>query len=78
MALVEYFRLAQTRPALMGVQNRLLPVAKWAAGRDAGMVEFAHENQGCHLWLMDPTGADPTVWIDDFGHNWDMVSERSR
>ncbi|WP_344657015.1 hypothetical protein [Catenulispora subtropica] len=75
-ALVEYYRLAQARPALMGVQNRLLPVVKWAAGRDVGMVGFAHENQGCHLWLMDPSEADPTVWIDDFGHSWDMVPER--
>ncbi|MEY9934141.1 hypothetical protein ABH926_008805 [Catenulispora sp. GP43] len=75
-ALVEYYRLAQTRPALMGVQNRLLPAAKWTAGRDVGMVEFAHENQGGHLWLMDPSEADPTVWIDDFGHSWDMMPER--
>lgn len=76
-ALVEYYRLAQTRPALLGVQNRLLLVAGWAAGRrDVGMLEFAYENQGGHAWLLDPSESDPTVWIDDGGYTWDMLPER--
>ncbi|MEU5900281.1 hypothetical protein [Streptomyces venezuelae] len=65
------YRLAKRRPAVLGVQNRILPEQHLYAHPRGEMTVFGEENQGCFVWALprgrDGADADPTVWfcVDD-------------
>ncbi|MFI6938521.1 hypothetical protein ACIBI4_04555 [Streptomyces sp. NPDC050418] len=61
----DFYRLAQQRPAALGVQNYILPPSKIRA--DGEFLTFGFENQGCFdwslRWMPGEPQADPTVWF---------------
>ncbi|MEU1032193.1 hypothetical protein ABZ402_26375 [Streptomyces mirabilis] len=68
--LMQLYRLAQHRPRCLGVQNRILPVAKHQTDPKGEMLVFGEENQGGFfwslLWTLDGPEADPTVWFREY------------
>ncbi|MGR3870150.1 hypothetical protein ACUXZZ_16325 [Streptomyces graminifolii] len=68
--LVQLYRLAQHRPRCLGVQNRILPMAKQQTDPKGEMLVFGEENQGGFfwslLWTLDGPEADPTVWFREY------------
>jgi hypothetical protein len=67
---MQLYRLAQHRPRCLGVQNRILPVAKHQTDPKGEMLVFGEENQGGFfwslLWTLDGPEADPTVWFREY------------
>jgi hypothetical protein len=64
-ALAEFYRLAQGRPHVLGVQNFIRPAAQLRTDAH-GLLAFGYENQGGFEWSLDPSEDDPTVWtIED-------------
>ncbi|MFF4622558.1 hypothetical protein [Nonomuraea jabiensis] len=63
-ALAAFYRLAQGRPEVLGVQNFIRPAGELTTGAD-GLLEFGYENQGGFYWSLDPSQDDPIVWTDD-------------
>lgn len=73
--LAELHRYAAAVPDVLGVQNRLLAGAELQADDDHdGLLVIGTENQGACRWLVDPAGADPTVWLVEPGSG--RVAER--
>ncbi|MFF5298691.1 hypothetical protein ACFY5F_04955 [Streptomyces sp. NPDC013161] len=68
--LAQLHRLAQHRPRCLGVQNRILPMAKHQTDPKGEMLVFGEENQGGFfwslLWTLDGPEADPTVWFREY------------
>ena len=68
--LTQLYRLAQHRPRCLGVQNRILPMAKHRTDPKGEMLVFGEENQGGFfwslLWTLDGPEADPTVWFREY------------
>ncbi|MEU4169593.1 hypothetical protein AB0F46_22280 [Streptomyces sp. NPDC026665] len=66
----QLYRLARHRPRCLGVQNRILPVAKHQTDPKGEMLVFGEENQGGFfwslLWTLDGPEADPTVWFREY------------
>jgi hypothetical protein len=48
---------------VLGTQNALYPPDQLRTDPDEGLLVFAAENQGNFTWQIDPTEADPTVWL---------------
>ncbi|MFD7684539.1 hypothetical protein [Streptomyces sp. NPDC060187] len=67
----QLYRLARHRPRCLGVQNRILTVAKHQTDPKGEMLVFGEENQGGFywslLWTLDGPEADPTVWFREYG-----------
>lgn len=61
-ALAHFHRLAEERPHLLGRQN-YLHAANQLSFDAAGLLTIGSENQGGHVWLVDPEEPDPTVWL---------------
>lgn len=68
--LIQLYRLAQHRPRCLGVQNRILPMAKQQTDPKGEMLVFGEENQGGFfwslLWTLGGPEADPTVWFREY------------
>ncbi|MGN9845316.1 hypothetical protein ACTMTI_45075 [Nonomuraea sp. H19] len=60
-ALAAFYRLAQGRPQVLGVQNFIRPAEELSTDAH-GLLEFGYENQGCFHWSLDLSQDDPTVW----------------
>ncbi|MEV6161640.1 hypothetical protein AB0L71_06900 [Streptomyces sp. NPDC052052] len=63
----QLYRLAEQRPGVLGVQNRIRPESRLHVDQQGEMIVFGEENQGgfCWslLWAFDDPGSDPTVWF---------------
>ncbi|WP_062430375.1 hypothetical protein [Herbidospora daliensis] len=60
-ALAEFYRLAEGRPQVLGVQNFICPASGLSTDGE-GLLLFGHENQGGFEWFLDPAEDDPVVW----------------
>nr|WP_062336559.1 hypothetical protein [Herbidospora sakaeratensis] len=60
-ALTEFYRLAEGRPQVLGVQNFICSAAELRTDGE-GLLLFGHENQGGFEWFLDPSEDDPIVW----------------
>ncbi|GAB1820054.1 hypothetical protein [Herbidospora sp. RD11066] len=60
-ALAEFYRLAEDRPQVLGVQNFICSAAELRTDGE-GLLLFGHENQGGFEWSLDPSEDDPIVW----------------
>lgn len=60
------YRLAQQRPHVLGVQNRIVPEPDLRVDHREEALKFGVENQGCFvwslLWTLDDE-LDSTVWL---------------
>ncbi|MFJ4686976.1 hypothetical protein [Streptomyces sp. NPDC088789] len=63
----QFYRLAEARPQVLGVQNGILPGPDLRTTRLGKMLVFGTENQGgfdwCLRWPPDGSEADPAVWF---------------
>ncbi|MER6523004.1 hypothetical protein ACFWHQ_38155 [Streptomyces sp. NPDC060334] len=68
--LSQLYRLAEKRPGILGVQNRILSEPDLHTDSLGEMLVFGVENQGGFfwslLWTLDGLEADPTVWFREF------------
>lgn len=68
--LKQLFRLAEQRPGVLGVQNRLLTDLVTTTDHQGEMRVFGEENQGgffwALLWTLDDPETDPTVWFREY------------
>ncbi|AXQ55653.1 MULTISPECIES: hypothetical protein [Streptomyces] len=68
-SLADFHRLAAHRPALLGSQNRLLPVGGLRPDESAARLVFGIESQGGRTWSIPwnpgSRDADPVVWCED-------------
>ncbi|MFE7528076.1 hypothetical protein ACFU7Y_20510 [Kitasatospora sp. NPDC057542] len=66
-ALADFYRLAEKRPAILGQQNFIEPLAKLTRGSHGGRMVFAVENQGGWDWSipqqLNIAGTDPDVGL---------------
>ncbi|MCX4744514.1 hypothetical protein OG455_03095 [Kitasatospora sp. NBC_01287] len=66
-ALADFYRLAEKRPAILGEQNFIEPLAALAPGGREGRLRFADENQGGWDWSVswepDAASTDPAVLL---------------
>lgn len=66
----QLYRLAEQRPGVLGVQNRILPETSLHTDLRGEMRIFGDESQGGFfwslLWTLDEPEADPTVWFGEF------------
>ncbi|MFJ6523089.1 hypothetical protein ACIQJ4_33115 [Streptomyces filamentosus] len=64
------YRLAERRPGVLGVQNRIVPEQGLHTDPLGEMLVFGVENQGGFfwslLWTLEEPEADPTVWFREF------------
>ncbi|WP_369779857.1 hypothetical protein [Streptomyces sp. R33] len=66
----QLYRLAERRPYVLGVQNRILPETRLQTDLRGEMRIFGDESQGGFfwslLWTLDEPEVDPTVWFGEF------------
>ncbi|WP_042804597.1 hypothetical protein [Streptomyces sp. C] len=66
----QLYRLAEKRPEVLGVQNRILPAPDLHTDHLGEMLVFGVENQGGFSWslqwTLDEHEADPTIWFREF------------
>ncbi|MFG2985420.1 hypothetical protein ACGFYQ_29870 [Streptomyces sp. NPDC048258] len=66
----QLYRLAERRPGVLGVQNRILPETRLHTDLRGEMRIFGDESQGGFfwslLWTLDEPEVDPTVWFGEF------------
>ncbi|WP_155356527.1 hypothetical protein [Acrocarpospora macrocephala] len=75
VALAEFYRLAEGRPQVLGVQNFICSAAELRTD-DEGLLPFGYENQGGFEWFLDPSEDDPIVWTVEC--NGERQAERER
>ncbi|MEZ0096235.1 hypothetical protein [Streptacidiphilus sp. EB129] len=68
-ALAGFHCLAGKRPALLGRQNFIHPLAELTTDSHGERLVFSTENQGCWdwsiPWQLDAAGTDPEVWLTE-------------
>jgi hypothetical protein len=66
-ALRRLYRLAEQRPQVLGLHNRIVPEQDLRIDHLGQMLDIAVENQGCFvwslLWTLEDDESDPTVWF---------------
>ncbi|WP_404962497.1 hypothetical protein [Streptomyces sp. 147326] len=76
----QLYRLAEKRPGILGVQNRILPEPDLHTDSLGEMLVFGVENQGGFFWSLlgthDGPEADPTVWFRVFDE--EPIAEQDR